>query len=256
PETNLCNHVVIGGGGQVGQHVAYILQKIGVPFVLVEMDYPRMVECKEAGMSVIYGDLRQEVVSDAAKVADARLLLLTMPSVVVALEIVRRAHRLNEGMIIVAKAMGEEQMQELYKNGVYMVVMAEMEAGLEVARQALLHLDFPAAVIQEYTDAVRRKLYAPIYKEHGDVRLVTRLDRVKDLLEISWVTISPKSPLVCMSIAEAGIRNITGVSIVGIIHNNIFGSNPDANYRFEGGEMVAVVGSQKERQNFKILAMD
>ncbi|MDH3360022.1 MAG: cation:proton antiporter [Desulfobulbaceae bacterium] len=256
PYSEFSNHVVIGGGGQVGQHVAYILQQIGVPFVLVEMDHPRMLESKNANLPVIYGDLSQDVVLEAAKVVDARLLLLTMPSVVVAREIVRKVHLLNGAMHIVAKAKSEEQMKALYENGVYMVVMAEMEAGLEVARQTLLHLDFPASVIQEYTDGVRRKLYAPIYKEHCDMKLVTRLDRVKDLLEISWVTLSLESPLVGKSIGEAAIRNRTGVSIVGIIHNNIFGSNPDVNYRFDGNEMVAVVGSQKERESFKFLALD
>ena len=250
------DHVVIGGGGQVGQHVAYILQQIGVAFVLVEMDHPRMLECKSAGLPVIYGDLSQEVVLEAAGVADARLLLLTMPPLVVVREIVRKAHLLNPGMHIVAKAMSEEQMKDLYENGVYMVVMSEMEAGLEVARQTLLHLDFSASVIQEYTDAVRRRLYAPIYKEHCDVQLVTRLDMVKDLLEISWVNIAAASPLVGKTIGEAAIRNRTGVSVVGIIHNNIFGANPNADYRFGGEEMVAVVGSQKERDSFRALAME
>lgn len=256
PHHEFNNHVVIGGGGQVGQHVAYVLQQLGVAFVVVEMDHPRMLECKNANLPVIYGDLSQDVVLDAAKVGDARLLLLTMSTVIVAREIVRKAHLLNEGMHIVAKAMSEEQMKSLYENGVYMVVMAEMEAGLEIARQTLLHLDFSAAVIQEYTDAVRRKLYAPIYKEHCDIKLVTRLDKVKDLLEISWVALDEQSPLKGKTIGEAAIRKKIGVTIVGIIHNNIFGANPDADYRFDGKEMVAVVGNQKEREGFKLLAMD
>jgi len=246
--------VVIGGGGRVGQHVAYILQQLGVPFVLVEMDHPRMLECKNGNLSVIYGDLSQQVVIEAARVAEARLLLLTMPSVVIAQEIVRKAHLLNRAMHIVARADGEAQMQALYENGVYMVVLPEMEAGLEVARQALLHLDFSATVIQEYTDAVRRKLYAPIYKEHYDYQLLTRLDKVKDLLEITWVKLDTGSPLVGKSIGEADIRNRTGASIVGVIRNNIFGPNPKADYCFGANDMVAVVGNPQERETFKALA--
>ena len=253
PDSGFRDHVVIGGGGRVGQHVAHILQQLGVPFVLVEIDHPSMLACKKADLAVIYGDLSQAVVQEAAGVDAARLMLLTMPSMVISREIVRKAHLLNDGMHIVARAEGEEQMKELYKNGVYMVVLPEMEAGLEVARQALMHLDFSVTVIQEYTDAVRRKLYAPIYQEHFDYQLLTRLDRVKDLLEISWVKLAADSPLVGKTIGEAAIRNRTGVSIVGIIHNNIFGPNPNADYRFDGEEIVAVVGNQQERETFKAL---
>ncbi|MDH4321261.1 MAG: cation:proton antiporter [Desulfobulbaceae bacterium] len=254
PATDLRDHVVIGGGGRVGQHVAYILRQLGVPFVLVEADHPRMLECKNANLPVIYGDMSQQVVIDAARVGEARLVLLTMPSVVINREIVRKAHQLNGKMHIVARAEGEAQMKILYESGVYMVVLPEMEAGLEVARQALLHLDFSATVIQEYTDAVRRKLYAPIYKEHYDYQLLTRLDKVKDLLEISWVKLEAGSPLVGKSIGEADIRNHTGASIVGVIRNNIFGPNPKADYRFSSDDMVAVVGNLHERETFKVLA--
>ena len=255
PVDEFQDHVVIGGGGRVGQHVAHILRELGVPFVVVEMDHPRMLACKNADLAVIYGDLSQSVVLEAARVDAARLMLLTIPSMVVSREIVRKAHLLNNDMHIVARADGEEQMEELYKNGVYMVVLPEMEAGLEVARQALLHLDFSATIIQEYTDAVRRKLYAPIYQEHVDYPLLTRLDRVKDLLEIIWVQLTSDSLLVGKTIGEAAIRNRTGVNIVGIIHNNIFGSNPNADYRFNGEELVAVVGNHQERDAFKSLAM-
>ncbi|MDH3393515.1 MAG: NAD-binding protein, partial [Desulfobulbaceae bacterium] len=254
PDTDMSDHVVIGGGGRVGQHVAYILKQLKVDFVLVENDHQRMVECKDGNLPVIYGDLSQSVVMDAARVGEARLLLLTMPSVVIAREIVRQAHQLNGEMHIVARAGGEEQMQALYENGVYMVVLPEMEAGLEVARQALLHLDFSATVIQEYTDAVRRRLYAPIYKEHCDIKLVTRLDRVKDLLEISWVNLATDSPLVGKTIGEAAVRNRTGAAIVGVIRNNIFAPNPKADYCFSAEDMVAVVGNIQERQSFKQLA--
>ncbi len=50
--------------------------------------------------------------------------------------------------------------------GVYMVVLPEMGTGLEIARQALVHLEIPVTAIQQYTDGVRRQLYAPIYDAH------------------------------------------------------------------------------------------
>lgn len=135
-----------------------------------------------------------------------------------------------------------------------MAVLPEMEAGLEIARQALLCLEIPVAAIQQYTDAVRQQLYAPIYQSNLDQQLLNNLGNIKNILEISWVELAPGSPLISKSIQGAAIRTRTGASIVGIIHEKMFYSNPKADYSFQGGDLVAVVGNQQERHNFKKLA--
>ncbi|MCI5158940.1 MAG: portal protein, partial [Candidatus Electrothrix sp. AUS1_2] len=133
-------------------------------------------------------------------------------------------------------------------------VLPEMEAGLEIARQALLHLDVPVNVIQQYTDDVRQNLYSPIYQAQDGRDLLARLGNIKNMLEISWVTISPESPLANKNIEEAAVRTKTGASIVAIIHGKEFYSNPNVDYTFQSGDLVAVVGNSDERHAFKTLA--
>ncbi len=135
-----------------------------------------------------------------------------------------------------------------------MTVLPEMEAGLEIARQALLHLQVPVTVIQQYTDTVRQQLYAPIYNSHYDYQLLTQLDNIKDLLEISWVRLSTASPLVNATIKQTAIRKRTGASVVGIIHEGVFQANPGPDFRFTDNDLVAVVGNPLERETFKQLA--
>lgn len=48
---------------------------------------------------------------------------------------------------------------------VFLVVQSEFEASPEVARQALLHLDVPMDLIQQYTGEVREELHRPLYKD-------------------------------------------------------------------------------------------
>jgi CPA2 family monovalent cation:H+ antiporter-2 len=135
-----------------------------------------------------------------------------------------------------------------------MAVLPEMEAGLEIARQALLCLEVPMAAIQEYTDSVRQQLYAPLSRSTVDQQLLASLGNIKNALEISWVPIASASPLINKSIKEAAVRTRTGASIVGIIHEKVFHSNPKVDYTFVEGDLVAVVGNQLERGNFKKLA--
>jgi monovalent cation:H+ antiporter-2, CPA2 family len=154
----------------------------------------------------------------------------------------------------VARAEGVEQTKTLYEDGVSMVVLPEMEAGLEIARQALLSLQIPATLIQEYTDAVRQELYAPLFSSRYDYRLITQLNSAKNLLEISWVQIEPDSPLNGQAIKDAAVRTRTGTTIVGIIRHGIFRPNPDPEHTFTAGDLVAIVGSPRERDLFKDMA--
>lgn len=251
PYSGLKDHVVIAGGGRVGQHIAQILSQLKLPFVVIEMNHQRMLECKSAKFPVIYGDMSHSSVLELAKVDTAKLLLITTPSVTTSQSIVKQSHRLKPELHIIARAAGVDQTRALYESGVYMAVLPEMEAGLEIARQALLHLEIPVNVIQQYTDAVRQNLYAPIYQSQNGHELLTKLDNIKNMLEISWVTISSESPLVNKSIKDAAVRTKTGASIVGIIHEKSFYSNPKADYSFREGDLVAVVGNQQERNDFK-----
>jgi len=250
PTHGLADHVVIAGGGRVGQHIARVLRELSVPCVLVELNHQRMLECKAANFPVIYGDMSQATAFEAAQVARARLLLITTPSVVVSQAIVRQAHRVNPDLHVVARAEGMAQAKSLYESGVYMAVLPEMEAGLEIARQALLHLEIPVPLIQDYTDEIRQQLYTPIYSQK-DYRLLTRLNTVKNLLEISWVEIPRESPLIGKSIKDAAVRTVTGASLVGLIHGKEFHPNPKADYPFSQGDLVAVVGNKQERRAFK-----
>ncbi|MBF0229795.1 MAG: cation:proton antiporter [Desulfamplus sp.] len=271
PNSGLKDHVVIAGGGRVGQHIAQVLTKLDVPFIIIELNYQRMVQCKDANFPVVYGDMTQQTVLDVSKLEAAKLLLITTPSLITAQSIVKQAHTLKPELRIIARADGVEQTKELYESGVYMAVLPEMEAGLEIARQALLHLDMAVTVIQEYTDAVRQQLYQPIYNiddeeeelegdkykniAHGqDQKLLSKLDNIKNMLEISWVTVNSQSSLINKSIKDAAIRTKTGASIVGVISEKQFYSNPKIEYSFKEGDLVAVVGNQQERNLFKKLA--
>ena len=255
PPSGFRNHIVIAGGGRVGQHIAHILIQLKFLFVIIESNYQQMLECKTAKYPIIYGDASQPNVIEASRMQKAKLLLITTPSVVTSQAIVRQALLLRPELHIIVRATSVDHSRLLYENGAYMAVLPEMEAGLEIARQALLHMEVPVGVIQQYTDTVRKNVYAPIYEAHDDHQLLAKFDNIKNMLEISWVTLTSGSPLIGKSIKEAAIRTRTGASVVGIVHGKLFHSNPKLDYSFQEGDLVAVVGNIKERNEFKRMAM-
>ncbi|MDX1520377.1 MAG: cation:proton antiporter [Anaerolineae bacterium] len=254
PQAGLHNHVVIAGGGRVGQYVAQVLQRLDLAFVMIELDYRQVTRAKNSEFPVIYGDASQEIVLEAAEVKHACLVLVTTPALIITRTIVDQVRRLNPAVHIVARAEGVEQMQMLHDHGVYEVVQPEFEAGLEVTRQALLHLNIPATDIQLFTDTIRRDLYAPLYHAHDEYHTVAQLQNVSQMLELSWVELTADSPLVGRTIQESKIRNQTGVSVVGVIRDGKLVPNPSADHQFSAGDLVAVMGNFEQLAAFQSMA--
>lgn len=242
----LQRHVVIVGGGRVGQHIARLFLALEVPFVIIESNHSRFEQCRTRGFSVIFGDASQPTVLEAACLAKADQLLLTLPEITAALGIVSLAQKQNARLNIVARAQGEEQLRSLYQDGVYMVIMPELEAGLEIARQALMHLNLPIPKIQQYTDSLRRDYLHPGIQDSSQGQELRLLKNARELLELRWERLGPESLMVGHSIRDLDIRRTTGSSVVGVLRDGEFTPNPSADFVFAGGDLVAVLASARQ----------
>jgi CPA2 family monovalent cation:H+ antiporter-2 len=157
-EEHLTRHVVIAGGGRVGLQIADALKRLGLRFVVIELDHRRFAQAKAAGIPALFGDASLEVVLDAARIRDACLLLVTTPSILVTETVVSQAKRRNPGLNVVARASEPAHLDQLRKLDVLEVVLPEFEAGLEMTGQALRHLGVPPDDIRSYANAERAKL--------------------------------------------------------------------------------------------------
>jgi CPA2 family monovalent cation:H+ antiporter-2 len=162
-------------------------------------------------------------------------------------------HRRKPDLNIVVRAEGVEQMKALYADGVYMAILPELEAGLEIARQALLNLKMPIPVIQRYTDSIRRDYYHPDCGSNVETREIRLLKNARELLELTWERLSVESLLVGKSLRDLDIRSQTGASIVGVLRKGDFTSNPSADFIFQPDDLVAIIGSQTQCSALKTM---
>jgi CPA2 family monovalent cation:H+ antiporter-2 len=166
---DLHDHVVIAGAGRMGQAVARVLGRSRLPFVLVELDQHRLEFCRDAGMALIYGDATHPLVLEAAGLEKARLLLVTTPGPVTTLAVVRHSRRLRPDLHVVARAESSQMLEELRELAVHEVVQPQMEAGLEITRQALLHLDVSPKEIDRCLADARLDFHLPLKPGGGGV---------------------------------------------------------------------------------------
>ena len=250
PKSGFQNHVIIIGGGRVGFRIAQVLKRLNVPLLIIELDQLRVDRAKHADIPVIYGDASHEVVLEAATTSLARLLIITSPEVVIAQTIVQRVRKVNAEIQVVARAPGIEFLEEFKKLNISDVVIPEFEAGLEMARKALVHLHIPAAKIQHYTESLRQDLFASFFSENEEDIILEQIRTAEHQFDLQWMLIKPGSELVGITIGEAEIRTKTDSSVVGVIRDDILEPNPGANFRFEANDRTAIIGTDSARETF------
>ncbi len=254
PRSGLHDHIVIAGGGRVGSQIAATLQKLGLTTVVIELDQRRVEQAKEAGVPVIYGDASHEIVLEAAHLRSARLLLVTVPSIVESRTLIVHARRLNPSLKVVARATDVDLLPIFRELEVNEIVMPEFEAGLEMTRQALLYLHMPPIEIQRNTRSLRREMLADSFSPASEYRLLSHLESAEQQFDLEWIVLEGESPLVGVTITESEIRSRTGASVVGVLRGDELVPNPDVGFRFQPEDIVAIIGTSDARVAFARMA--
>jgi CPA2 family monovalent cation:H+ antiporter-2 len=250
PKGGLSNHIVIAGGGRVGSQIASVFSKAGFPFIILEQDFRRFEKVKNAGFPVIYGDAAQETVLNGSKINAAKLIIITIPVIAAAREIISLALRNNPNVKIIARADDISQVEELFKMNIFEVVQPEFEASLEIIRQSLTLLDVPLTSIYGFTDDIRRQNYSNFRIENIQHSLLANIHKTPFLLEMSWIKILDRSRLSGKSIKEMAIRSKTGISVVGILRKDEFIPNPGATFVFQPKDYIAIIGMPENKNLF------
>jgi CPA2 family monovalent cation:H+ antiporter-2 len=254
PDKGYRGHVIIAGGGRVGFQIAQILKRLNIQFIMIELDYRRFKQAREAGMSLVYGDASQEIVLEAAGIKDATLLILTIPDLVATRSTIVHSKHLNKRLKIVARIAGMDYFDVMKRLGVSEVVFPEFEASLEMTRQSLLHLRIPPTEVQRHTDTIRHELYAEFFNSNDSYRVLSQLRGAEHQFDLQWIRLIRQSPLANRTIGESGIRKTTGASVVGVVRNGQLKPNPDADFVLMPEDLVAIIGSEANREAFSLMA--
>jgi len=250
PAEELCQHVIIAGCGRIGFQIGSVLHRLGIPFVLVEIDQQRVEQAKKAGFPIVYGDGSQEVVQEALFMQSASLLIVTMPGIVVARSIITHAQGVNGDIKVIARISDPDFFAVFRGIGVTDLVFPEYEAVLEMIRQVLLYLRIPIPEIQRHTENLRQELFTQEVGFTDGYKTLGQLRAAEQQFDLQWIQLESGNPLLDMTIAEADLRKITGISVVGIIRDSQLETNPGAQFRFRLGDMVAIIGSADDRHRF------
>jgi CPA2 family monovalent cation:H+ antiporter-2 len=133
----LWNHVVIAGFGRVGSAVADSLEAAEVPFVAVDLDPQRVIQARERGLSVYYGDMTRPEILAALHVERARSMVVAVDNPKVAVQVVALVCYIFPDLKVYARARDDAHAQELQKVGAHIVVPELVATGVKLAGSIL-----------------------------------------------------------------------------------------------------------------------
>ncbi len=136
-KNTLRDHVVIVGYGRAGRPVGRVLERQGVPFLVVEQNRQFVQELRALGVPTIYGDASNPAILEHAYLERSKLLVVASPDALEARRMIEHALGVNPGIGVVVRTHSEAEEAHLAALGVGRVVMGERELGASLAQFAL-----------------------------------------------------------------------------------------------------------------------
>ncbi|PSJ55689.1 YbaL family putative K(+) efflux transporter [Kumtagia ephedrae] len=127
PQTQLTDHTILIGYGRVGSLVGQSLRQAGLPFLVVEDGDKTIARLHADGVEVVEGNAANAEVFAAANPAGAKRLVLAIPNAFEAGQIILRARAANAGIVVIARAHSDAEVEHLKGLGADTVIMGERE---------------------------------------------------------------------------------------------------------------------------------
>jgi len=245
-EPRLEGHLVILGYGTVGRTLGDVLTGNQVPFSALEIDPTLVREGRRRGHPVVYGDANSEELLRRAGVDRARILVVTIPDLVMARSVVKRARRMNRSLFILVRGRRGAEDADLYRDGADEVIHETFEVGVEVVARILRRLNVAKQAVERQVGRLRSGRYEVFRREDfaplalGDVR------RSLDTLRVEFLEIPAGSPLVGKSLKDAGIREATGALVLAVIRDGATVHSPEAWFVLREKDTILVSGASEQ----------
>jgi CPA2 family monovalent cation:H+ antiporter-2 len=244
PGEPLSDHVILIGYGRIARAAIDVMRMVDLKFVVIELDHARAEDARRHEHPCLWGDATRAETLEAAGLARARLMVVTAPSAPSIRLIVEQSRRLAPGLHIVVRALYAEHLKELAALGIFEVVQPELEAGLEMVRQVLLHYGVAPADVYRFSEAVRSQAYQPLRDEGLSQRSTLALEGIRragELLSLEWLTVTAGSAAAGVSLGTLELRKRTGVAVVAVQRAGRLDVNPGSEFVLEARDSIAVI---------------
>ena len=138
----ISDHVILAGFGRVGQRIASLMDVAKIPYVARDNNQAQVINGRDMGFPVYFGDARRMEVLKAAGAGQARMLLVSLDNAEYAEQLVTQVRQHYPFLPIHARARDRDHCQTLLLIGSNNVVLETLEASLRLGELVLLNNGF------------------------------------------------------------------------------------------------------------------
>ena len=252
PEPTLTNHIILAGGGRVQRVVAKVMEHFELPYIIIEPNYFLFNEMRKDGLECVFGSPSEEVILKAAAVGRARMIIAAAEEFKTNTDIIRNARLLNPDIKIVSQAYSQKEADAMHEYKVFDVMRPVFELGLDLSRLALHKLDYSMIQIQNNLQKLRDRYSTPLMLSRADAKRSDNLNAFVGMVDFKWMEVGRDSELANRAFSGP-LREKGSVHIVGVIRGNDLIPNPEENFVFLDGDLLAVIAPEEERRAFALL---
>ncbi len=128
--TTLSDHAIVVGYGRVGRAIVERLLANGVAVIVIDENSELLTPLKAAGVESYAGNGVRDDLLTAANLAGAKWLYVAIPVAFEASDIVGHARQANPGLVILARAHADSEVEILGRRGANTVIMGEREIAM------------------------------------------------------------------------------------------------------------------------------
>lgn len=224
--SQLRGHIIICGFGRIGKHLAEGLQEGGKSIIVID-DHPDTVAAaRDEGHLCLQGDATLESTLKAAQVEQADYVMTTLPKDADNVFITLTSRNLNPTAEIITRAEQPSTEPKLRQAGADRVVMPTVVSAAQMVRM----ITHPSTA--DLMDLVSERTFLGV--------------------ELDELEVSSKNSLSGISVAATEAHSRHGLLVVAVkkaAGKMIF--NPDADYRFADGDVIIMLGNQRDIQKFR-----
>ncbi|NBC46635.1 MAG: portal protein [Gammaproteobacteria bacterium] len=160
--------VVVAGYGRVGHTIGAVLTSHGIPFIAFEQDPTLVARWQAEGHPVYYGDIRNPALLAAARVEQAKVVVLTIAETRASIEATSLVRHHAPKVTIVARARDLTACDALFRAGASRAFPEAVEASLRLAAETLDGLGLADETAEQMVQQARGKDYAMVRNEVGE----------------------------------------------------------------------------------------
>jgi len=247
-ELPLKDHVIVCGYGWVGRNVVKVLQEYRYPVLVIDQSESVIQQLRDHEIPYIYGNAASPQVLKKAHVNQAQGMAIALPDPMSTRLCLKRALEFAPDLDIIVRANQDKDIELLYQLGAREVVQPAFEASLELSSHLLFGMGLTEETVQRQVRQIRSSHYLDFRPERPTSVISRDLRTAAQDMNSKWYPLPKASPLIGMTLEEADLRRLMGVTPMAIRRAN--GEEldyPDAQTPLQAGDRLLVVGEAEER---------